>query len=375
MVEIDGSYREGGGQILRTALSLSCLFRKPFRIFNIRKGRRKPGLMPQHLTAVRAAQLLSGAEVKGDNVSSTEILFSPGEVKGGDLFFDIGTAGSTTLVLQTLVPAIALSGEVELPNQKTTITLKGGTHVPFSPPFHYVSEVFVPLLKLIGMDIELFIDSYGFYPKGGGKIRAVVSPVKSLKPLNILDRGSIVKMTGYSGIGNLPISIAERQKKALLEKLYSAAILPNPPLEKGVKGGFEKSDEGRFERCPIDIELLDVPTPGRGTFLFLRAESENSTAGFTAIGERGKSAEVVGEEVAADFLRYYSTGAVLDPHMSDQIALYLSVCKEESIFSTSSVTEHLLTNLWVIGLFHEYRYSVEGEIGDPGVVRIGPRQS
>jgi RNA 3'-terminal phosphate cyclase (ATP) len=350
MIEIDGGYREGGGQILRTALSLSCLFRKPFRIFNIRKSRRKPGLMPQHLTAVRAAQLLSGADVRGDKVRSTEILFSPEEVQGGDLFFDIGTAGSTTLVLQTLIPAVALSGEGELPDQKTVITLKGGTHVPLSPSFHYLSEVFVPFLKSIGIDIELFIDSYGFYPKGGGKIRAAISAVKFLRPLNIPDRGGVVKMRGYSGVGNLPLTIAERQKNAALEKIRLKV---------------------REFQSAVDIKLLDVPTPGQGTFFFLRSESENSIAGFSSVGERGKRAEVVGEEAADDFLRYYSTGAALDPHMSDQIVLYLSACKEESAFSTSSVTEHLITNLWVIGLFHEYRYSVEGEIGKPGVVKIG----
>jgi RNA 3'-terminal phosphate cyclase (ATP) len=232
----------------------------------------------------------------------------------------------------------------------------------------------LPFLKLIGMDIELFIDSYGFYPKGGGKIRAAISPVNLLKPLNVLDRGSIVKMTGYSCVGNLPLTIAERQKKALLEELYSPVIPLNPPLEKGGKGGFGKGNEEAFEKCPVDIELLDVPTPGQGTFLFLRSESENSIAGFTSIGERGKRAEVVGEEVAEEFLRYRLTGAALDPHMSDQIVLYLSVCEEESVFSTSFVTEHLMTNLWVIGLFHEYRYSLEGEIGKPGVVRVGPRE-
>ena len=315
MIEIDGSYGEGGGQILRTALSLSCLFKKPFRIFNIRKGRKKPGLMPQHLTCVRAAQLLSNAEVKGDQTGSTELLFLPGEVKGGDFFFDIGTAGSTSLVLQTLIPAIVFSkitnnppfppflkgGERGLLKEKSTITLKGGTHVHFSPCFHYLAGVFANFLKKIGIEIRLTIESYGFYPKGGGKVRAEIFPAKHVKPLNVMERGNILRLSGYSGVGNLPLSIAERQRKALMNSLMTHGFTeeqlvtpPSPSLEKGGKGGF-------------DIEILNVPTPGQGTFIFLQSESENSTAGFTSLGERGKRAEAVGEDAAMEFLNYYST--------------------------------------------------------------------
>jgi RNA 3'-terminal phosphate cyclase (ATP) len=343
MIEIDGSYGEGGGQILRTALSLSCLLKKPFRIFNIRKGRKKQGLMPQHLTSVRSAQLLSGAEVIGDQKGSTELLFSPKEVKGGDFFFDIGTAGSTSLVLQTLIPSLVFL------RQKTTITLKGGTHTPFSPSFHYLVEVFTPFLKRMGIKIQLTIESYGFYPKGGGKVRADMFPVEEIKPLRIMERGKFLRLIGYSGVGNLPLSIAERQRNAMIEKIYSQI---------------------KDLKCPVDMELLDVSTPGQGTFIFLLSESENSIAGFTSLGERGKRAEAVGEDVATEFLRYYSTDAALDSHISDQIVLYLSICKEESVFTTSCITQHLMTNLWVIGLFHKYKYSVEGEIGKPGIVRI-----
>jgi RNA 3'-terminal phosphate cyclase (ATP) len=387
MIEIDGSYGEGGGQILRTALSLSCLFKKPFRIFNIRKGRKKPGLMPQHLTCVRAAQLLSNAEVKGDQTGSTELLFLPGEVKGGDFFFDIGTAGSTSLVLQTLIPAIVFSkitnnppfppflkgGERGLLKEKNTITLKGGTHVHFSPCFHYFAGVFANFLKKIGIEIRLTIESYGFYPKGGGKVRAEIFPAKHVKPLNVMERGNILRLSGYSGVGNLPLSIAERQKKALVERIYSSniAIPFQPSIDNGQHPPQSLLDKGGLRGVlPVDIELLSVPTPGQGTFIFLQSESENSTAGFTSLGERGKRAEAVGEDAAMEFLTYYYTNAALDPHISDQIVLYLSICREESSFTTSCITQHLMTNLWVIGLFHEFRYSIEGEIGKPGIVRI-----
>lgn len=342
MIEIDGSFGEGGGQILRTALSLSCLFNKPFRIFNIRKGRKNPGLMPQHLTCVRAAQLLSNAEVIGDFKGSTELIFSPKGVKGGDFFFDIGTAGSTSLVLQTIIPSLIFL------NRKTTVVLKGGTHVPFSPCYHYISEVFVPMLKKLGVRIELNIESYGFYPKGGGRIRAEIFPAKEIKPLRIIERGNITSLKGCSGVGNLHPSIAERQRNAFMEKIHSQADI----------------------KCPVDMEIIDAPTLGQGTFVFMKSESENSVAGFTAIGERGKRAEIVGEEAAIEFLNYYSSNAIFDSHLPDQIVLYLSLCNDESVFTTSCTTQHLLTNLWAIGLFHKYECSIEGEIGEHGKVKM-----
>ena len=245
MIEIDGSYREGGGQILRTALSLSCLFQKPFRIFNIRKGRKKPGLMPQHLTCVRASQLIANAKVKGDDVGSTELLFSPGEVKSGDFFFDIGTAGSTSLVLQTVIPSLIFS------KAKTTVTLKGGTHVPFSPSYDYLAGVFSSFLKKIGVNIKLSIESYGFYPKGGGKVRAEILPVQEIKSLKIAARGNILRMSGYSGVGNLPFSIAERQKNALVERVHSDIRDLRCPV---IKWGFEN----------IDMNFLMYQHRGRG---------------------------------------------------------------------------------------------------------------
>ena len=346
MIEIDGSYGEGGGQILRTALSLSCLLGKPFRIYDVRKGRARPGLAPQHLVAVRAAQRLTRAEVSGDAKGSTELTFSPRGVSGGEFAFDIGTAGSTSLVLQTMIPALLFSGG------KSRVTLSGGTHVPFSPSFHYLVEVFAPFLRRLGVEIRLEIESFGFYPRGGGRIRAEIRPAREVVPLRVRARGEVVRLDGISAVGNLPLSIAERQKGALLETLL-------PKL--------------RQLESPVRIELKSVPTPGQGTFVFLRGEFAGSVAGFTSLGARGKRAEAVGEEAAREFLAYHETEGALDPHLADQIVLYLSLGAGESVFTTTSVTRHLLTNLWVIGQFHDFRYRIDGELGGPGAVIIhGP---
>jgi RNA 3'-terminal phosphate cyclase (ATP) len=169
--------------------------------------------------------------------------------------------------------------------------------------------------------------------------------------LRVAERGDLSRLTGISGVGNLPLSIADRQRDSLLRKLRSVV---------------------NDDACPLDIELLNGSTPGQGTFLFLCSESSNAHAGFTSLGARGKKAESVGQEAAEEFLSYYSTGAALDPHLPDQCVLYLAMCGEESVFSTSRITNHLLTNLWVIGLFHKYTYAIEGEPGTPGAVRINP---
>ncbi len=347
MIQIDGSYREGGGQILRTALSLSCLKQKPFKIFNIRKNRSKPGLMPQHLTCVKAAQLISGAEVKGDSIGSTELIFLPHEIKSGDYYFDVGTAGSTSLVLQTLIPALAFA------KTKTSITLKGGTHVPFSPCFDYIKNVFAKFLEQIGLKIEVIIDNYGFYPEGGGKIRATIYPAEKIMSLNIMERGKIIKLSGISGVGNLPLSVAERQKNALIKKLISELNIFNETLSN-------------------NIDILSLAAFGQGTYVFLFSEFENSFAGFSSIGEKGKRAEIVGEEAAKGFINYYLTEASLDPHITDQIVLYLSLCSEESSFKTSCITEHLLTNLWVIEHFINFKYVIDGDNGKHGFIKIIP---
>lgn len=344
MIDIDGSYGEGGGQILRTALALSCLTGKAFRIIDIRKERKKPGLMPQHLLAVRAAAHIARAEVDGDAAGSTQLHFAPGGVRNGVFHFDIGTAGSVPLVLQTVILPLLFAGG------RSTVVLTGGTHVPFSPSYHYLSEVFAPMLARLGGRIDLSGDSFGFYPRGGGCVRCTVEAVKSLAPLTIARPGRFLRVNGISAVGNLPAAIALRQRQAAL------AILDGAGIE-------------------AEIGLAEVSTPGKGTFIFLRGESEVALSGFTALGAIGKRAEMVGEEAARELLAFHRTGAALDQHLADQLIPYLALAPGESSFTTSCVTRHLLTNLWVAGRFIPLRFTVEGEEGKPGTVRLSGRDS
>jgi RNA 3'-terminal phosphate cyclase (ATP) len=349
MLRIDGSYGEGGGQILRTALSMSCLLGEPIEIFNIRKGRKMSGLQPQHLTCVKAAKKISDAEVEGDRVGSVNLIFSPKEVRGGDYLFDIGTAGSTSLVFQTVFLPLSSA------SKPSSIEIIGGTHVPWSPPFHSIVSIFVPTLERMGLRIKLWIEKWGWYPKGGGRVGAEINPVKEISPLRLIERGRLIRIKGISAVSNLPLSIAERQRNEGLKILGENSLVEDSTLR------------------DADIDLIDAPSAGRGTFFFLIAEYENSVSGFSSLGERGKRAEEVAKEACEEFLLFHRSGKTLDPRIADQIIPYLSLAEGESSFTTSRITQHLITNIWVIKKFLHVDIEIEGKEREEGRVIVKPQ--
>lgn len=343
-IKIDGSYGEGGGQILRTSLSLSCVTKKPIEIYNIRKGRKKPGLQPQHLTCVKAAQAISDAEVQGAELQSQNLVFIPQKIKAGDYLFDVGeikgSAGSASLVLQALLLPLFYADE------PSTVTIVGGTHVPWSPPFHYLKDVFGAVISKMGFNIEFDIERWGWYPIGGGRIRAVINPAKAFHGLNIVERGRLKSITGVSAVSNLPLSIAERQR------------------DKGISLLNKKGVEA-------DIDIINAPSHGKGTFFFLLAEFENAIAGFSSLGAIGKKAEEVAGEACKEFFDFMETKGAIDPHLADQLILYTAMAKRESSFFTSKITQHLLTNIWAIKQFLPVEIRVE-EIDRGGRVMVLP---
>ncbi len=345
MVPIDGAFGEGGGQILRTSLALSCALSRPIEITNIRRARKKPGLQPQHLAAVKVAASISGAEVQGAELQSTAIQFRPNETRGGTYAFDVaettGSAGSTSLVLQTILLPLCLA------DQASQVTVHGGTHVPWSPPFHYLRSVAGPLLSRLCVRAEFSISYWGWYPLGCGQIFARIAPTQTLLPLTLTDRGRLLRITGISAVSNLPGHIAVRQRDQAL------AILGT----QGINGS---------------IEILSAPSAGKGSFLFLTAEFEHLSAGFGSLGAIGKRAEEVADEACGELLSYLQKKGALDPHLADQIVPWLAFCQGPSEFTTSCVTRHLLTNLWVLQQFMDIDVRVEGGEGEEGRVLIRP---
>ncbi len=341
LIQIDGSYGEGGGQILRTALGLSAMLGKPFALHHIRSNRRNPGLQAQHLAAVEALARITEAQTEGVRFGSQEIIFTPRTVHSGEYQFEIKTAGSVTLLLQAILLPLCFS------KGTSTITLVGGTHVEWSPSFHYLSEVFLPTLGMLGVSVVAFIEKWGFFPKGNGSIRLKIKPVQELKPISLVERGSLKIIRGISAISNLPTHVAKRQRKQILKRL-----------------GGELDLQGE-----IDI-LENVPSNGPGSFVFLLAEYHGILAGFSSLGVRGKPSEKVADEAVDSLKDYLESDGCVDPCLSDQLAPFMALAKGHSSMTTTRITEHLLTNLWVLEHFLDVTISREGEVGTGGRIEF-----
>lgn len=332
MLTIDGAYGEGGGQILRTSLALSAILTQPIRIKNIRANRKNPGLAAQHLTAVRAAAAICQANFTGDTLGATEFTFDPQSKSiPGNYQFDVaearqgGSAGAASLVLQTVLLPLALA------NGSSTVTVKGGTHVAWSPSFHYLQNVYLPTIAQLGLQAAASLTAWGWYPGGEGEIKVEIAgqtgqPARETPPDNWPARGQLQQITGLAVAANLPAHIAQRICNRAVNLLNQAGL-------------------------PGEITPQRVRSYSPGAGLFLTAEYEHSRAGFTALGKRGKPSEQVAQEAVDALLHFHRSGAALDRHLTDQMILPLVLAGFTGQISAECASEHTLTNIWVVEQF------------------------
>ncbi len=346
VIQIDGSFGEGGGQILRSSLALAALTGRPLEIFNIRAGRSKPGLRPQHLTAVRAVSALCSAELHGDALNSQRLVFRPaGMPAAGDYHFDVqqatkgGSAGSMTLMAQAILLPLAFAAGL------SHVRLEGGTHVPWSPPFHYMRDVFFRVLGRIGLQVEAELKAWGWYPVGRGEFSLTVQPVRQLKAIEWVERGELIRVTGVAAVTNLPAHIPQRMANRARNLLHEAGI-------------------------SNQIEPVRARGAAAGAGIFLIAEYSHGRVGFSALGKKGKAAEFVAEDACAALLKFHQESeAAVDPYLADQLVLPLALAEGKSTFSTNQITQHTLTNIHIVQQFLELPIRVDqGEGG--GLIQI-----
>jgi RNA 3'-terminal phosphate cyclase (ATP) len=322
LIQIDGT--TGGGQMLRTALTLAMVTGQPFRMTHIRGKRKKPGLMRQHLTCVRAACEVSGGSVDGAEIGSTEIVFRGGELRGSSYQFAIGTAGSATLLLQTLLPALLFA------DKESTLRLEGGTHNPLAPPFEFIDLVYLPALRRMGVEAEVSLLQAGFAPAGGGIIEASVKPCAQLSQISLHDRGALKSEALTVLIRHLNTNIAQRMLEAA-KKQHPCA-------------------DARIE--------VTEPGPGRGVSCHFHAEFENVSEHASACGEIGVTADRVGTRAGKSMKHFHSSGAAVGRHLADQLLLPMALAGGGS-FTTGIPDDHVLTNLAVIEKFLPVKSTIE----------------
>jgi RNA 3'-terminal phosphate cyclase (ATP) len=344
LVALDGSHGEGGGQILRTALALSLLTGRAFRLVKIRANRDKPGLRPQHLSAVNAAVELGQAEVTGAAVGARELTFRPREYEPRDLEIDIGTAGATALVLQTLHLPLALTTREPL-----DVSLSGGTFNTKAPSWPFLATTWQAHMAALGASVALDMPRAGFYPRGGGRLEARVEPA-ALRPLTLTTRGPLLRIKGTAGVARLDPGIATRMRDRAERRLAEAGMT-----------------------VEVVIDLVEWHASSPGAAIGLTAEHEGAApATFVGLGERGKPAEAVADEAVAELLDFESgEGGAVDPHSADQLLVPLALAPGASAYTTSAVTEHLRTNARTVRAFLDRVITVEEpEPGRPGRVTI-----
>jgi len=335
MIRIDGSFGEGGGQILRTALSLSLATGTPFQIENIRANRKKAGLLRQHLTAVLAAAEIGAAVVQGASLGSTSLTFTPKSVRAGEYHFAVGTAGSGTLVFQTILPALLRA------SGPSRVTIEGGTHNEAAPPFDFLDRTFLPVIRRMGAKVSLKLERYGFYPAGGGRFVATIEPCGDLKPIELGLRGEIRAKRVTAIVANLSGRIAERE----VEKVASMINL---------------TSEGTV------IETRD--SPGPGNIVLIEIVSDDVTEMASSFGRLGVAAEKVADEAAREAREYLMSRALAGEHLTDQLLLPLSLAGGGS-FTALKLSRHARTNMEVIRKFLPIDFETE-RASDHSLVRV-----
>jgi RNA 3'-phosphate cyclase len=342
MIEIDGSYGEGGGQILRMSVALSAVTGKDVKIVNIRAGRKKPGLAAQHLTAIRSVGEMCGARIDGLDIASQTVEFHPRELRGGRFRFDIGTAGSITLVFQAcFIPALHAPA-------KSVLTITGGTDVRWSPTMDYFQNVFLPMVEKMGVSAKVESVKRGYYPKGGGKVVLHIEPRDRLVPIQLDDLKVPLTINGISHVSNLPDHIPDRMVRSAKKDLVR---LGRPDIISKTFSGDEAF--------------------GQGGAIVIWAKNDDTILGGNATAERGVKAETVGEIASKELWKEIKSGATLDIHLSDQILPYMAMADGESSFLVRELTNHTETNMWLIRQFFDVEFQ-NTRVGDLQKISVKP---
>ncbi len=346
-IDIDGSQGEGGGQIVRSSLALSLVTGKPVSIENIRAGRNKPGLMRQHLTALNAAIEISSATASGNAVGVRSLQFEPDEVRAGDYHFSVGTAGSATLVLQTVLPALLLA------KSSSRLTLEGGTHNQWAPPFDFLQRAFLPVINRMGPRVSASLERHGFYPAGGGRFVVEIEPAQQLTGFDLLERGKDVSRRVTALISNLPRQIGEREVEKVLTRMNWHAT---------------------------NGHVQEVAAHGPGNVVFIEIESEHVTEVCTAFGRMGVKAEHVAREAMREAVNYLKSNVPVGTYLADQIMLPLGISawqqnetkQRGGSFCTLPLSRHALTHIEILKHFLDISIEVVKTEEGHTVVKISP---